>query len=401
MNILFLTISEMENMDERHMYADLLRRFNESGHEIYIVCPIERRSKMKTKYYQDSGINILRVRIGNIKKCNIIEKGISTILLESIFINKIKHYLVNIKFDMIIYSTPPITFSNVIKFIKTRDNSRTYLLLRDIFPQNAVDLNMFSKKGIFYKYFRKKEQALYKLSDYIGCMSQANVDYVLRHNPEVEPDKIHINPNCIEIENAAYPEEEKQRIRLKYNLPSDKIIFVYGGNLGKPQGIPFIIDCLKTQQNNDKVHFLIIGSGTEYSKLEAYVNSEMPANVALMSSIPRNDYDVLITACDVGLIFLDHRFTIPNFPSRLLGYMQASLPVLACTDPNTDVGKVIVDGKFGWWCESNDIQGFKKIMEEILAHNNIKQMKHISKTYLINHYSIEKSYEKIVESTFI
>ena len=72
----------------------------------------------------------------------------------------------------------------------------------------------------------------------------------------------------------------------------------------------------------------------------------------LMKELPKEEYDQMIASCDVGMIFLDHRFTIPNFPSRLLNYMQVKLPVLAVTDPNTDVGKVIVDGEFGWWCES-------------------------------------------------
>ena len=65
-------------------------------------------------------------------------------------------------------------------------------------------------------------------------------------------------------------------------------------------------------------------------------------------------------------IFLDHRFTIPNFPSRLLGYMQAKLPVLACTDKNTDIGKVVVEGGFGWWCESNDVGEFGRVVERVL-----------------------------------
>ena len=60
---------------------------------------------------------------------------------------------------------------------------------------------------------------------------------------------------------------------------------------------------------------------------------------------------VLANSCDVGLIFLDKRFTIPNFPSRLLSYMQASMPVLAATDVNTDIGKVIEEGESDIGCE--------------------------------------------------
>ena len=401
MKIIFLTIINIDSINSSGIYTDLIRDFQKNGHDMYVVCPIERRDKKSTSLDVENGVNILRVRIGNIQKCNIIEKGISTLLIKSCFVNAIKKHFSGIHFDLILYSTPPITFSNVIRYIKKRDNAESYLLLKDIFPQNAVDLNMFSKKSFIYKFFRKKENDLYKISDHIGCMSQANTDYILKHNPEIPPDKVHVNPNSIEIKDIVYSEEAKREIRIKYDLPADKIIFVYGGNLGKPQGIPFIIECLKSQRDNDKAYFLIVGSGTEYNKLESYMNEEKPVNVKLMPYIPKKDYDILIAACDVGVIFLDHRFTIPNFPSRLLGYMQAGIPVLACTDANTDVGKTIVDGGFGWWCESNDARKFEKCIFDIMEDINNKNIDNMIKKeadYLKEKYSASISYDIILNA---
>lgn len=89
-----------------------------------------------------------------------------------------------------------------------------------------------------------------------------------------------------------------------------------------------------------------------------------PDNLALYQWLPEKDYEKVAAACDVGLIFLDHRFTIPNFPSRILSYMSAKLPVVACTDPNTDMGKMIQENGFGWWCESDDIKGFHEIISQ-------------------------------------
>jgi hypothetical protein len=61
---------------------------------------------------------------------------------------------------------------------------------------------------------------------------------------------------------------------------------------------------------------------------------------------------------DVGLIFLDHRFTIPNFPSRLLDYLDASLPVIVATDPVTDVGLLLEKSGAGLRCESGSVNDF-------------------------------------------
>ena len=90
-----------------------------------------------------------------------------------------------------------------------------------------------------------------------------------------------------------------------------------------------------------------------------------------MRRLPKEDYDRMIGSCDVGLLFLDYRFTIPNFPSRMLSYMSAKLPVLACTDRNTDVGKVITDGKFGWWCESGNVEVFYRMIKNIVSIGSV------------------------------
>ena len=397
MNILFLTLGRLNNIEDHAMYPDLLRKFRDCGHTIYSVSPYERRIGRNTECRNENGLHALRVKVGNITKCGMIEKGISTILIEYQFKKAIKRYFANVKFDLVLYSTPPITFVKVIEYIKKRDGARTYLMLKDIFPQNAVDLGMMSKsgvKGLIYKYFRRKEEHLYSVSDRIGCMSQANVDYVLKHNPEVNISKVEVCPNCIEVQDVSLSDDAKQEMRMKYDIPTDKIVFVYGGNLGKPQGIPHIIKCLKTQKNNSDIFFLIVGDGTEYGKLETYFNTYKPTNIKLMKRLQKEDYDRMIAACDVGLIFLEHRFKIPNFPSRLLAYMQARLPVLACTDSNTDIGKVIVNGGFGWWCESNDVEAFGNQVQKVVEAD-LSNMGKIGFEYLNEHYTVAKTYEII------
>jgi hypothetical protein len=179
-------------------------------------------------------------------------------------------------------------------------------------------------------------------------------------------------------------------MREKYGLPQDKKIFVYGGNLGKPQGIPFLIDCLREQKEED-VFFLIVGDGTEYAKLQAFIETEKPQNVALMKKLPREDYEKLVPACDIGMIFLDKRFTIPNFPSRILSYMQAKLPVLCCTDPNTDVGEVAEKGGFGWACVSEHTEDFLACVRKALE-SDLTAMGENGFAYLSTNYSVENAY---------
>ena len=403
MKVLFLTLVGIRTLKENGIYTDLLREFIKNGHDVYVVSPTERRNHEETHLITEEKAMILRLRISNTQKTSIIEKGISTVMIEPLFKAAIKKYFSDVRFDLVLYSTPPITLTSAVEYVKKRDGAKTYLLLKDIFPQNAVDLGMLNKTGVkafAYKHFRKQEKKLYALSDRIGCMSQANVDYVLRHNPEVDKNNIEVCPNSIDIIDKGIGSEERNKIRRKYRIPLDKRVFVYGGNLGKPQGILFLIECLKKCEDINEAFFLIVGDGTEFKVIEDYANNSNQKKMRLMKSLPKEDYERIVSACDIGLIFLDHRFTIPNFPSRLLSYMSAKLPVLAATDCNTDIGKTIEEGEFGWWCESNDSNCFKSIVERAcsLKKDILHEMGDKAFSYAKTNFSVRNACERIISS---
>lgn len=398
--LIFLTMSrEPANINSRGIYPDLLRKFRDEGFEVYIVMPHERSLGKPTELREENGVHILGVKTMNLQKTSTLEKGIGQVLVESQYKSAIKKYLNNVQFDLILYSTPPITFPKVIAYLKKQNpHAITYLLLKDIFPQNAVDLGMMSKtsvKGLLYKFFRKKEKSLYKTSDYIGCMSPANVEFVLKHNPEINASRVEVAPNSIELNDSRNDNENKNRIREKYGLPTDKPVFIYGGNLGKPQGIPFLIECLNANANRTDGHFLVVGTGTELPRLRAWYEEKKPSSVTVMNGLPKADYDQLVKACDVGLIFLDHRFTIPNYPSRLLSYLENKMPVICATDPNCDMGPIAEANGYGYWCESNSVEAFSVILDKMI-HSDRKAMGEKGYEFLRQNYLVEHTYNAIM-----
>lgn len=395
MNILFLSLVDFGSIEEHNIYTDLLRTFYREGHTVCVVSPVERRKKQSTRVLQENErVRILKLKTGNIQKTNLIEKGISTITIEKKFIQGIKRYFSDIKFDLVLYSTPPITLQKAVNYVKKRDGAVTYLMLKDIFPQNAVDMGMMTKTGVksvLYRYFRRKEIRLYRDSDYIGCMSPANVEYIKEHNPEIPEEKVEVCPNCMEPTNLQLTDDERIRIRKDYNIPEDAVVFVYGGNLGRPQGIPFMLRCIEKSVEIENVYFLIVGSGTEYEKIDTFIKDKQYKNVQLIQYLPREQYERVVRSCDVGLIFLDYRFTIPNFPSRLLAYMDAGLPILAATDVNTDIGRIIEGARMGVWCESTDSLKFTEKVRVLCENTNLRKLQGIrGMQFLLEQYSVEQ-----------
>lgn len=398
MNVVFLTLDRFFNINDREISEDLMRKFRKEGHNVYVVVPRERRFGLSTKLEVQSGVNILGVKTLNIQKTNILEKGIGTLLIESQYVSAIKKYLDNIKFDLILYTTPPITFTGVVDYLKRKNHQAiSYLLLKDIFPQNAVDIGLFGEKSFFNKYFRHKEVKLYRQSDYIGCMSPANVDFLLTHNDYINKDNVEVAPNSIELaEQTVLTQEQREGIKRKYNLPLDKPILIYGGNLGKPQGIGFFVQCLNSNKNREDCYFLIVGSGTEYPQIKEWFDTVHPNSISVYERLPKADYDLLVQCCDVGLIFLDHRFTIPNYPSRLLSYLEYKMPVLCVTDPNTDIGRIAEDNGYGYWCESNSVEAFTSILDKMI-HSNRQLMGENGYAFLKDNYLVQNTYNAIIK----
>lgn len=400
-NIVFLTMEPVPDIEIPGIYNDLLRKFCKEGYNIFIVAPSQRREGKPTRVEESRGVCVLNVRTLNVQKASIVEKGLGQVLLEGQYKRAIKKYFGDILFDLILYSTPPITLMGVVKYLKKKNpKALSYLMLKDIFPQNAVDIGMMSKsgvKGFLYNYFRKQEKELYKVSDFIGCMSPANVKYVIDHNPDINPAKVELAPNSYErTEHTILTEEECRDIRLKYNLPVDRPILIYGGNLGKPQGIPFLIQCLDANANRQDCHFLVVGDGTEYPQMVAWYKAKLPKNVSLFRRLPKEDYDRLVLACNIGLIFLDYRFTIPNYPSRLLPYIIEKKPIIAATDQNCDTGSIAEANGYGYWCPSNDVKAFTRCVDKMLQ-SDLAQMGENGYQYYLNNYTVEHTYNAIMK----
>ncbi|KQC34061.1 glycosyl transferase [Nonlabens sp. YIK11] len=399
MRILFLSLVKVKSIDDRGIYTDLLRALIRNGHQVTAITPVERRDTDPGGITVFDSFRCIHVKTLNIQKTGFIEKGLGMLTIATQFKRAIKRYIPTEHFDLILYSTPPITLYSVVVWLKNKMRCKTYLLLKDIFPQNAIDMKMMNENGFLHRYFMNIEKQLYLISDKIGCMSPANVEFLLNNNTYLDPSDVHVNPNSIEPVFNELDYDQKNRIRKKYGLPLNDRILVYGGNLGIPQGIDFLIDVLE-QVNVENTFYLIVGNGSEYYKLKSWFDKRKPMNALLLNYLPKRDYDTLLQSCDIGLIFLDKNFRIPNFPSRLLSYLEMGFPTVAATDPNTDIGSIIEQYNCGRSVLAGDTEAFEEAIRSIISSEEIYQkMSESTIDLLVKEYTADKS-ALIIEQQF-
>jgi len=402
MNIVFITMAYPNSSEEYNLYTDLMDEFIDHGHSVYVACCTEKRYGENTSITNIKRITVLRIKTGNLtSNPNYISKGIELLKFQYLYLNAIKKYFKEISFDLIIYSTPPIQYYKIIKHLKNKSNALTYLMLKDIFPQNAVDMGLLTKWNPIYWHFRFQEIKTYTISDFIGCMSKANVKYVIDNNRYLSQVKVEICTNSLKDRGKINEQDRilsRKRIRNKLKISNNELLLVYGGNIGISQGIPFLIELFKFYKDTSNIKFLIVGKGgTWLDKIYKTIDLKLYKNVILHKRIPPADFKEMLLASDIGLIFLNPKFTIPNFPSRLTSYLEVGLPVIACTDKVSDVGDIIEQAECGFKIISGDLKEFDTVLQHLIANNKqLSAMSENARKLFEQSYTTQCTYSTIM-----
>ena len=378
MNILYLSAVPFKIDKNPSIYTDLIEELTNFGDKITVVSIDNSLKPFQIKKVTQKNIDLICIGSFKLYNVSIFRKGLAILSLPFFMKKGLKKLDIS-KFDLILYETPPITWAGIVSQLKKKNNTKSFLMLKDIFPQNAVDIGLIKKESFIFKYFKKKEKLLYEVSDCIGCMSKGNMDYVLKNNSEILKEKV-----------CYFPNTKKDTGSGKINFNKEKLQFIYGGNMGLPQGVLSIVSAISYFKNDEDIEFIFVGKGTEWNKISEYFRDQK--NVKVLESLPREEYESLLSSCDAGFIFLDSRFTIPNYPSRTLAYLEKGIPIIAATDKNTDIKDLIVNNKVGLWSCSDDINS---LIENIKVMKENKEKRRVfsknARELFLKEFQVEKS----------
>lgn len=357
MKILFISIS-MPNLSlgKSDLYADIIYCLSNMEHDITILAPsIEDDFSGKRK---EGKVEVVRVPlkpfIGNIP---FYKKGIRIMEMSKKYIAAYNKYIADEKFDIILMATPPSSLYDVVKLAKKRSGAKFYLILRDIHPEcldrkkiperfakrtdvydeckRPYGVNYFVEKLLFYQ-----SQSLYKLADWVGCMSPGNQRYFKTIAPYIDDDRIVLLPNW--YKGREYSGCKSDKLLEKYNLKG-KFIAIFGGTIGEAQAVWNIATLAKHNLEKKDVVFLIVGRGTKKGVLEDIAKKDNLTNIRFLNYLPREDYEQILELADLGLISIDEKYKVPTCPSKIIGYMALAKPVLAMFNEGSDYGEYYID----------------------------------------------------------
>jgi len=377
-------------MSSAKLFHDLAVEFHRLGHEPVVVAPDE-NIQADTEITCENGIKVLRVRTGKIKTASRLVRGFNEARLSNTIWRKGKRFFKENPCDLIIYYSPTIFFGTFVKRVKRFFSCPSYLILRDIFPQWALDTGVL-RRGTIYSYFKFKERQNYDAADIIGVQSPANLRYFEEQGLDKQY-QLEVLYNWASLhEGNIKPGAHRERLGLQ-----GKVVFFYGGNIGVAQDMDNIIRLAKNLRDEPSAYFLLVGDGSEVPRLKSAIASNGLTNITIHDSVGQQEYLSMLAEFDVGLISLDRELKTQNFPGKLLGYMYHSMPILASINPGNDLKTILEDGEAGLVCINGEDEMFTENAKTFLVNADLRrQSGRNARALLENTFSVSRAARQIL-----
>lgn len=372
------------------MMHELAIALFENGHQVAIATPDYR---IKSKYELDKidQIDVYRFRSPNVKDESKIKRAINETALSFNAYKNLKSVFKENQFQLIVSYSPSIFFGPLIKKLKKKWNAKSYLILRDLFPQWVIDHGLIKEKSAIATYFRKFEKINYKAADRIGLQSPKNLDWFIEKFGLKNKAEVLYNWSS-EIPIVS----ENKKYRNKLDL-GDKVILFYGGNMGEAQDMMNLVRLAENLKEENNAHFVFAGSGNEFSLVKKSIDEKDLENVSLLDPVDQEEYRLMLSEFDIGLFTLHKDHSTHNFPGKLLGYMAQGLPILGSVNPGNDVIEIINDAGAGKVGVNGNDEHFYSNAKELIEDVELRVSQGRNALKLLEEtFSIEAAVEKIL-----
>ncbi|MDF1876647.1 glycosyltransferase family 4 protein [Sulfurimonas sp. SAG-AH-194-L11] len=355
------------------------------GHEVSVITPDTNVSFVSVEKLD--GVTIYRFHSGEIKNVGKVKRALNETLLSWNAWKNTKDILKENPHDLIIYYSPTIFFGPFVYMLKRVWNVKSYLILRDFFPQWTIDNKILKKHSPITYYFKFFERINYSVADTIGVMSEKNLEWFRRYYKTDKPLEVLYNWADLQMF-----EKESDRYRKKLGL-KNKVVFFYGGNLGHAQDMMNIVRLAVNMKYEKQAHFVLVGAGDEYELIEDNIQSQ---NITLLPSVNQEEFKQMLSEFDIGLFTLNKNHITHNFPGKLLGYMVQEMPILGSVNPDNDLKNVLEKYDAGLVTVNGEDQLFYENAKKLLDEKFRLQMGKNAKNLLIEKFSVGSAVVQIL-----
>ena len=344
---------------------DLAVELSNQGHEPVVIVACADLPKPWVEEMID-GVRVLRLNAPRTRETSYLRRTIAELLLPIVLLLQLRRSPYRVTpWDLIAWYSPPIFFGPLIWVMKRSARCAGYLILRDIFPEWALDLGLI-RKGPAYWFFKAVAGIQYGVADVIGVQTPSNLPYLSdwaspRRRVEVLQNWQTPAPNIgcsIDVSKTAL---------------AGRTIFVYIGNMGVAQGMDILVELAASLAHRPDIGFLFVGRGSEVLRLAADASRRSLSNTLFFNEVDSAEMPGLLAQCHVGLLALDPRHKSHNIPGKFLTYLLVGVPVLARVNPGTDLANLIDREFVGRVYEGESASALQRLAEELADSPSMRE----------------------------
>lgn len=370
---------------------DLSREFVRQGHDLTVLVPA---AGLRGPFSAEDldGVRVLRLSAPHTKGAGYVRRTLGELLVP-FFMRR--HWrrspLAKEKWDAVVWYAPSIFLAVFAGSLKKASGSKAYLIIRDIFPNWAVDMGLM-KRGLVYRFFDAVARYQYSVADVIGVQTRGNCSYFESWR---RPDrKLEVLQNWL-----GEPKRSPCSIRIDETSLAGRKVFVYAGNMGVAQGMGIVLDLAERLAGRPDVGFLFVGRGSDAQHLRNSSVARGLTNVLFFDEIDPDEISDLCAQCHVGIVALDPRHKSHNIPGKFLTYMQNGLPVLANLNLGNDLAGIIRDERVGVVCESNKLEDLAQSAAEVLEQlESDTELSERCRRLFDREFSVDRAVRQIVNA---
>lgn len=338
---------------------DLTREFMRQGYYLCVLLPsADQREPWKLEEFD--GAHLLRLKAPKTKDVGYLRRTIAEMCMPfAMLLNLRKSPLAKERWDGVVSYSPSIFHGPLVSALKKSSDCKSYLIIRDIFPEWAVDMGLM-RRGLLYHFFDAVARYHYSVADVIGVQTPGNQRYFDRWK-EHPNRKLEVLQNWLDK-----PVQTQCSIRIGETALAGRKVFVYAGNMGVAQGMDILLDLAEKLRSRTDVGFLFVGRGRNSARLKLAAQFKKLDNMVFFDEIDPDEIPGLCAQCVAGIVALDQRHKSHNIPGKFLTYMQSGLPVLANINKGNDLAQIIGDERVGQVCESNRVEDLQLLTEKLL-----------------------------------
>lgn len=371
------------------MMHELACEFKKRGYIVTVITP-DITLKSGYSYQIIDGINVYYFKSGKIKNVNLIKRAINELLLPFRAMYYLKKFFKHERHDYILYYSPTIFWGPLVSRLKKKWGVPSYLILRDLFPQWVIDNGTLKKHSPITLYFKFFEKLNYRSADCVALQSPKNLEWFNNSF------KVKADTNLLYNWADNRKTDSDGSFRREHNL-ENKVIFFYGGNIGKAQDMMNIVRLAEKMLPQKNAFFLVLGEGDEVDLIRHSILDKNLTNMIYLPSVSQDKFKSILAEVDVGLFTLNKDHQTHNFPGKLLGYMVQSLPILGSVNRGNDLKDVIEEYDAGYVSINGEDDELHQNCLSLLNDKGLRISKGLNANQLLrNVFSVESAVNKII-----